>query len=601
MVIGKHFTKYYLKYWYFFLLGIAALIVVDYFQLLIPEYVGIIVDGMNLEMIELGNNTALTSEALKEIILKMCIVAAIVFSGRFLWRVCIFGNGIRIETDIRNEMFKHMELLSPTFYQQNKTGALMSLYTNDLNTISRSFAGGTLMLVDALSLGILAMIKMIRINKVLLLVCVVPLMLVCVISMIMRKRISRKTLKNLEAFSGMCDYVQEDFSGISVIKAYIKEKRREFLFLDHDQANMDTCLATVSDQALLGALIGTIVTICSLSIVFIGGYFIYQASTGNVLFKLTVGQLVTFNALFGSLIWPVQAIGELINLRGQSKASEKRVSELLDTEVEINDDNVAIEYQNLTVNDIKGDIKFKGLDFTYPCSDVQILHDINFHIASGEMVGIMGATGSGKSSIVEVMLRLYNLSEGKVFIDDKDIMKLPIKLVRDVIAYVPQETFLFKQTIDENIAFAFEKIDKEKNHAYAFSSGLESDIDEFNNGFDTVLGERGVTVSGGQKQRISIARALIKDAPILIMDDSLSAVDTITESFILSEIRRLRKDKTTIIIAHRITTLETLDKIIVIDDGRISDIGRHEELLERNEIYKREVHLQELEKELEVN
>ena len=600
MVIGKHFSKYYLKYWYFFLLGIIALIVVDYFQLLIPEYVGIIVDGMNQEMIELGKNAPLTNDTLKEIVLKMCLVALVVFSGRFLWRICIFGNGIRIETDIRNEMFKHMELLSPTFYQTNKTGALMSLYTNDLSTISRSFAGGTLMLVDALSLGILAMIKMIRINKVLLLVCMVPLFLVCLISMIMRKRISRKTLKNLEAFAGMCDYVQEDFSGISVVKAYVKEKRREFLFLDHDQANMDTCLTMVSDQALLGALIGTIVSICSLLIVFTGGYFIYQASTGNVIFDLSVGQLVTFNALFGSLIWPVQAIGELINLRGQSKASEKRVSELLDTKVEINDDNVLEEYKDLSVSDIKGDIKFNELDFTYPCSDVEILHGVSFHINAGEMVGIMGATGSGKSSIVEVMLRLYNLSDGKVFIDDKDIMKLPIKLVRDAIAYVPQETFLFKQTIDENISFAFEEMDKEKNHAYAISSGLSSDIEEFNDGFDTVLGERGVTVSGGQKQRISIARALIKDAPILIMDDSLSAVDTITEDFILNEIRRLRNGKTTIIIAHRITTLESLDKIIVIDDGKVSDIGTHEELLDRNEIYKREVHLQELEKELEV-
>ena len=212
----------------------------------------------------------------------------------------------------------------------------------------------------------------------------------------------------------------------------------------------------------------------------------------------------------------------------------------------------------------------------------------------------MGATGSGKSTIVEMMLRLYNLEEDKILIDDKDIMKLPLELVRDAIAYVAQETFLFKQSIDENISFAFPKVDRIKSHSYAESSGLANDIEDFKDGYNTILGERGVTVSGGQKQRIAIARALIKEAPILIMDDSLSAVDTITESFILSEIRRLRKDKTTIIIAHRITTLETLDKIIILDDGHISGIGTHSELVETNEIYKKEVHLQELEKEVEV-
>ena len=595
MVIGKHFTKYYFKYWFFFLVGIISLIAVDYAQLYIPEYVGIIVDGMKEEA-----EVPLSKELLLDIVKNLCIIALVVFVGRILWRVCIFGNGTRIESNIRDEMFLHMEKLSSTFYQQNKTGALMALYTNDLATIRQSFAGGTLMLVDAISLGVLACIRMIKINWMLLLICVIPLILICVISLIMRRRISKKVKKNLEAFSNMSDYVQEDFSGISVIKAFVKEKRREFLFLSHDQANMDTCVSQVSDQSLLQVLVSGIVAVVSVSIILTGGYFIYTTQTGNIIFELTVGELITFNALFASLIWPVMAIGDLINLRGQSKAAEQRVNELLDSKVEINDYFVEKENEELTPESIKGDIEFRNVSFKYPGSDVPILTDVSFKINHGEMVGIMGATGSGKSTIVEVMLRLYNLEENKILIDGKDIMKLPIKLVRDVIAYVAQETFLFKQTIDENISFAFPEVDKDKTHSYALSSGLANDIEDFKNGFDTILGERGVTVSGGQKQRIAIARALIKEAPILIMDDSLSAVDTITESYILDEIRRIRKDKTTIIIAHRISTLETLDKIIVIDDGKISGIGTHDELINNNEIYKKEVHLQELEKEVEV-
>jgi len=594
MVFGKHYSKYYLKYWYYFLVGAGTLVFIDYLQLYIPTYVGEIIDAMK--------TATLNQDLLKEIVLKLSIVALAVFFGRFLWRICIFGNGIRIETDLRNEMFYHMERLSTQFYSENKTGALMALYTNDLSTIRQAFGNGTLMLVDAVSLGTVAMIKMVRLNWMLLLICAVPLILVSAVSMLFRRRISKKVKLNLEAFSGMCDFVQEDFSGISVIKAYVKEKRREFLFLDYDQANMDTCLATVSDQSLLGAFIGTIINVVSLTIIFIGGVFIFNASLGTPLFDfdMTIGELVEFNALFGSLIWPVMAVGDLINLRGQSKAAEIRVSELLDEKIEINDKNVLEEVKDLKVEDIQGSVEFKNVDFTYPTSTVQILKDVSFQINAGELVGIMGATGCGKSTIVELMLRLYNLEDNKIFIDGYDIMHLPLKLVRDAIAYVPQETFLFKQTIDENIAFAFDSIDKEKNHEYAISSGLKNDIDEFTNGFDTVLGERGVTVSGGQKQRIAIARALIKDAPILIMDDSLSAVDTITESFILGEIRRLRKNKTTIIIAHRITTLETLDKIIVIDDGKISDIGNHDYLMNHNAIYQNEVHLQELEKEMEV-
>lgn len=589
MVFGKHFYKYYFRYFHTFILGALALVLVDLFQLEIPEIVGQIIDAIKEQ--------TLSKELLLGFTERLLIVAAIVFVGRFLWRICIFGNGCKIEADIRNKMFRHMEKMSQTYFSNNKTGALMALYTNDLQTIRQSFGSGTLMFVDALALGILASIKMIKLNPMLTLFCVIPLVIVGAFAMLMRRRISRKVRRNLEAFSSLSDYVQESYSGISVIKAYVKEKRKELLFDGYNKENKDTCIDFVKDHAFVQVTIGAILSVIMVTIIFVGGVLIYQAQTGNIVTNFTPGNLVTFNAYFGSLIWPVMAVGDLINLRGQSKASEKRISELLDEKVEIND--LLVEYHDIDPSTIKGEIEYRNLSFNYPDSTVKVLENVNFHINPGEIVGIMGGTGSGKSTIVELLLRLYNIDDDKIFIDGYDIMNMPLKLVRDIIAYVPQETFLFKQTIDENIAFSDSTLSSELIIDAATYSGVAKDISEFKDGYNTVLGERGVTVSGGQKQRIAIARALIKNAPILIMDDSLSAVDTITENYILNSLRTIRKDKTTIIIAHRITTLETLDKIIVVEDGTVTNIGTHQELLVKSEAYKKEVALQELEKEVE--
>ena len=589
MVFGKHFYKYYFRYFHTFILGALALVLVDLFQLEIPEIVGQIIDAIKEQ--------TLSKELLLGFTERLLIVAVIVFVGRFLWRICIFGNGCKIEADIRNKMFRHMEKMSQTYFSNNKTGALMALYTNDLQTIRQSFGSGTLMFVDALALGILASIKMIKLNPVLTIFCVIPLVIVGAFAMLMRRRISRKVRRNLEAFSSLSDYVQESYSGISVIKAYVKEKRKELLFDGYNKENKDTCIDFVKDHAFVQVTIGAILSVIMVTIIFVGGVLIYQAQTGNIVTTFTPGNLVTFNAYFGSLIWPVMAVGDLINLRGQSKASEKRISELLDEKVEIND--LLVEYHDIDPSTIKGEIEYRNLSFNYPDSTVKVLENVNFHINPGEIVGIMGGTGSGKSTIVELLLRLYNIEDDKIFIDGYDIMNMPLKLVRDIIAYVPQETFLFKQTIDENIAFSDSTLSSELIAEAATYSGVAKDISEFKDGYNTVLGERGVTVSGGQKQRIAIARALIKNAPILIMDDSLSAVDTITESYILNSLRTIRKDKTTIIIAHRITTLETLDKIIVVEDGTVTNIGTHQELLVSSEAYKKEVALQELEKEVE--
>lgn len=586
MVIGKHFTKYYFKYGFLFIVGILALIFVDFFQLEIPEIIGNIIDGIR-------DNT-LTKEMILDYAIKMLGIAFIVFVGRFLWRVCIFGNGVKIEADIRNEMFAHMEKLSSRYFNENKTGALMALYTNDLSMIRQAFGSGTLMLFDAIALGSLAFMEMIKLDWKLTVICFIPLVFVSAFSMLMRKRISRKVKRNLDAFADLSDYVQEDFTGIHVIKAYVKEKKRQMLFKRYNDENMSTCIDYVKEQSIVGSVIGSVLGVITILIIVIGGYTIYLASLeGYPEGSFTIGELTTFNAYFGSLIWPIMAIGDLINLRSQSKASEERVSKLLDEVPEINDDHVKFD------TPIVGNIKFNGLDFTYPNSNNKVLENVSFEIKQGEIVGIMGATGSGKTTIVELLLRLYNVEENRILLDDLDIMGYSLEQVRTSIAYVPQENFLFKQAIDENISFALPKVDADKVEQAAYASGISKDVAEFKDGYHTVVGERGVTVSGGQKQRISIARALIKDAPVLILDDSLSAVDTLTERHILTELRRIRQNKTTIIIAHRISTLETLDKIIVVDEGKIDAVGKHEELLKTCRIYQHEVHLQELEKELE--
>ena len=586
MVIGKHFTKYYFKYWFMFLLGIAALIWVDFFQLEIPEMIGNIIDGIR--------DHTLTKDIILDCCYKMIGIAGMVFLGRFLWRVCIFGNGVKIEADIRNEMFAHMEKLSSRYYGENKTGALMALYTNDLSMIRQAFGSGILMLFDAIALGSLAFIRMVKLDWKLTIICFIPLVFVSAFSMLMRKRISRKVKRNLDAFADLSDYVQEDFTGIHVIKAYVKEKKRQMLFRRYNDENMNTCIDFVKEQSIVGSVIGSVLGVITILIILIGGYTIYLASLeGYPEVSFTVGELTTFNAYFGSLIWPIMAIGDLINLRSQSKASEERVSKLLDEIPEINNDNVKFD------TPIQGNITFNSLDFTYPNSTNKVLENVSFEVKQGEIVGIMGATGSGKTTIVELLLRLYNVEENKILLDGLDIMGYSLEQVRTSIAYVPQENFLFKQTIDENISFALPHVDGDKVEQAAYASGISKDVAEFKDGYKTIVGERGVTVSGGQKQRISIARALIKDAPILIMDDSLSAVDTLTERHILTELKKIRENKTTIIIAHRISTLESLDKIIVVNDGKINAVGTHDELLNSCQIYQHEVHLQELEKELE--
>lgn len=584
MLFGKHVNKFYIRYGLWYLLGIIALIAVDYFQLQIPDIIGNIIDNIQYKL--------LTRDMLKDNVMQLVVVALIMFLGRFFWRISIFGNGIKIESDLRNELFYAMQRQSQSFFQENKTGALMTLYTNDLNMIRRVFGMGTIMLVDSLCLGSLTLYKMIKLNWRLSFVCFFALIVITTLGTVLGKRITKRVEEHYDAFSRLSDFVQEDISGISVIKAFVKEKLQISRFQKYNQENMDKNMRVVKLNVGVDVAIYTILSIIFASIIIYGGLYINSLKNAGEL-TFSIGDLTKFIAYFGTLIWPIEALGRLIQLRSQGKASLNRVSRIIDLEEEVNDSQA-----NHDILSLSGDIEFNDLTFAYPGSEITALKDVSFKINKGEFVGIIGHTGSGKSTIVELLLRLYNINNDAIKIDGHDLMQIPLKVVRSNIAYVPQDTFLFSKSIIDNVGFSEdEKIDDEKIVETTKISNVYNDILEFSDGFDTVLGERGVTVSGGQKQRIAIARALYKNAPILILDDSLSAVDSETEKRIITKLREIRKDKTTIIIAHRISTLQNLDKIMVVEEGTVSHVGTHSELLQTSEAYANEVRFQELEKE----
>lgn len=583
MLFGKHINKYYYKYAFFFILGIAALVAVDFFQLDIPKIIGDIIDGLK--------DKTLTDEQLKDFILSMLFIAAVMFCGRFLWRYCIFGNGWRIESDLREEMFKHSEKLSQRFYQVNKVGSLMALYTNDLNAIRNVFGQGTVMLVDFVVLGSLTFYRMWMIDNTLTIIAMIPLILMAICSAIIGRYIRKKFEASQKAYADLSDFAQESFSGMAVIKAFVKEGKELLAFGKINKNSMDKNIEFVKASTLLRITIGLLISSVIIIIMGYGGWLVFNKSVvrGEL---FTIGTLTEYISYFTSLTWPMMAISSLINLRSQAKASLQRINQLLNEKIDIIDDDV------IDVKDIKGKITYNNLNFSYPNSNREVLHNITFTINPGEKIGVVGRTGSGKTTLVDVLLRIYNLEANQVLIDDVDIMKLPIKKIRDAIAYVPQDNFLFSDTILNNINFYHENGELEDAVKAAKMADVDSNISEFKEGYETILGERGVTVSGGQKQRISIARALVKDAPILILDDSVSAVDTKTEETILKNLDELRQGKTTILIAHRVTTIQSMDRIAIIDEGHLVGFGTHAELLANNELYQNMVYLQRLEDEV---
>ena len=570
------------------LFGILALLMVDLLQLEIPELYRMVINGVSEGRVEISegvysdfNMTFL----LEKICGPLLIIVFCMIFGRFLWRICLFGAAIKVETDIRSKMFNHAKLLSQEYYQRNKVGNMMSLFTNDLETIQECFGDGVLMLFDALLLGTLAIIKMVQMNWLLTLLSLIPMVFLLVIGTLVGNFMMKKWEARQEAFSQLSDFAQENFSGIAVVKAFVKEFRELLAFKklnkDNEKANVEFTKASTLLHIFVTLFVESVICI----ILGYGGYLVYIK-------EFNAGELIEFISYFNSIVWPVMAISQLIDMTSRGKASLKRVSELLDAEINVKDREGVSE-----VGSLRGDISFRHLTFRYPGADYDALSDVSFDIFAGENVGIIGKTGSGKTTVVDLILRTYNVPDGSLFVDGHDVNSISIHSLRANAAYVPQDNFLFSDTIERNIAFAADGGSYDEVVRAAQMSDVHGNISEFAEGYATVLGERGVTVSGGQKQRISIARALMKDAPILILDDSVSAVDTETERTIISNLRENRKGKTTILIAHRISTVEKMDKIIFIDDGKILAVGSHDELSRTSPEYRTMVELQKLEEE----
>ena len=587
MIFGKHINRYYIKYAPMLLLGIFALLLVDYFQLEIPEIYKLVINGANDGYVVIdGTVRDFNAEfLLQEVCRPMLFIILAMIVGRFLWRVCFFGASIKLSTDLRRRMFDHCKELSQQYYQTNKVGNMMSLFTNDLETIDECFGDGILMLCDALLLGVLAIVKMTTMDPVLTIFSLIPMAFLLIVATIVGKSMMRKWELRQEAFSALSDFSQESFSGIAVIKAFVKELKELWAFKKLSKENEKVNVDFTKTSTLLHIFVTLFVESVICVILGYGGYLVYLG-------KFNAGELIEFISYFTTIIWPVMAVSQLIEMSSRGKASMKRVADLLEAEINVKD---RADVEN--VDFIGGDIEFKNLTFRHPGADYDALKDVSFKINKGENVGIIGKTGSGKTTIVDLILRIYNVDDGTLFVDGIDVNKIPINTLRKHCAYVPQDNFLFSDTIENNIAFATDSGSFEDVVNAAKNADVHENISEFKDKYATVLGERGVTVSGGQKQRISIARALMKDASILILDDSVSAVDTNTEKVIIDNLKQNRQGKTTILIAHRVSTIEKMDKIIFIDDSKILAVGTHEQLCVNSKEYKNMVELQRLEEE----
>ena len=595
MLFNRHMFKYYMKYSWMYLLGIAALIAVDYVQLWIPEFLG--------DIVNIIKDKPLDAEAqMQHILIMLLVVAVVMFGGRMLWRFTLFNASGRVEAGLRHEMFLKSERLSQKYYHENKVGSIMSWFTTDLETIEEYAGFGVVTIVDAFFLGILVIVKMIQLDWALSILAFIPMVLIILWGFLIEKFMSKLWLERQENYDELYDFSQENFTGIRVIKAFVKETANLHAFAKIARKNQLKNVSFARISVIFDVLIELIIAAIAAMVLGVGGYAVYATITGEymVIFghavEINAGGLVTFFGYFDTLIWPMIAMGQIVSMRSRAKASLKRVAGFLDAEEDVKNPENAYVLEN-----VSGKITFNHFSFSYPDAPVEVksLKDVTFEIEAGETIGVVGKIGCGKTTLVNSLLRLYNVDKGSILIDGHDIMDCDITSIRNAIAYVPQDNFLFSDKIYNNIAFSDRKKDPISIQNAAIFADVHDNIAAFKQGYDTVSGERGVTLSGGQKQRISIARAYIKESPIMIMDDSVSAVDVKTEETILRNIREKRKGKTTIVIASRVSTVSKLNRILVLNDGMVEAFDTPENLLKVSPTYQRMVYLQELEKEVE--
>lgn len=569
--VKRHKAKY--------IFGIIFVLVVDVLQMVLPRIIGQITDDMQ--------NRTINKAMLLRYAGLILLVALLTMTFRYLYRIYIIGTEKKLEYELRKKLFDHMLTLSSKYYNTHKTGDLMAHATNDINAVRMAAGMGVLLLVDTVFLTISVIIIMLAtIDIRLTLIALSPLPLIAIFSMVFGKFIHKRFTQVQEAFSGLTERVQESLSGIRVVKAFVQERPVLEQFNAASQKSLEKNMRLAKLWGImfpLGQMVATLSYIIAFSY---GGI---QVINGHI----SLGEFIAFNTYLGLLIWPMMSFGWIMNIVQRGSASLDRINVILTAIPDIKDNDP------LPIGSIEGHIEFENVSFSYNKKQEPVLKDININLEPGRTLAIIGETGSGKTSLVNLILRLYDISGGKLKIDGSPIDRIPLSTLRTSIGYVPQDSFLFSTSIRENIAFGVEKASIKEIEEAAKTAQIYDNIMDLPDGFDTIVGERGVTLSGGQKQRVSIARALIKDPKILILDDSLSAVDTDTEERILQGLKVIMKDRTSIIIAHRISSIKHADEIIVLDNGQIVERGRHDRLIDLKGHYYSLYQKQLLEEELD--
>lgn len=558
--------RYIKRHRFQYLFGVLTLFIVDFANIFIPQVTGTITDGLTDHTLD-WNGILLC-------LLQIFLLGATLAVGRFLWRYFLFGAASSIEMEIRNDMFAHLEKMDVEYFHEHKTGDFMTRFTSDLSAVRMAIGWAIISVFDATVMTVMVIIQMMYYVDVrLTLLSLIPMFIILWGELYYGKVVHPRYKARQEAVSNLTDFVQESFSGVRVIKAFVRERSQLRSFMRANQNTMDKNLNVVRLNAIIFPLLDVIIGLSTLITLVFGGYL---ALTGQI----TLGRFVAFNQYISMLVWPMLACGDAVNMFSQGGASLKRIHEVFSAPPEIHDSEETRDYKGLD-----GNITFSHLTFIHQGMSEPTLKDINLEIPAGTTLAIIGRTGNGKSTLVNLLLHLYNTKPGMILLDGHDINTIPLKTLRENIAYVPQDNFLFSDTLKSNIAFGVENEDMEQIIKASEAACIHDNIIEFPEGYETIVGERGVTLSGGQKQRSSIARALMKDAPILILDDALSAVDTDTEEHILHNLKQNRAGKTTILIAHRISTIQNADVIMVLEDGEAREIGNHSELMALGGIY----------------
>lgn len=548
-----------------YFIGLIFMLSSSYVQTLFPKILGRTIDILKLNHF--------SSNSVKRNILYIVLIAAFTFVSTYIWRNLVIGAGRKLECYLREKLFDHFQKLSPEFYNNQKTGDLIAYAINDISAVRMTFGPSIAMAINGLVICLSSIYSMTTtINPKLTLMCLIPIPIIIIMMLKIGQIVQRRFRKVQESFASISDRVQENINGIRVIKAYVQEEKEIKNFEALNDKMMDANLGMVRISAALSPIIELCFSVSFASNLIIGGNMVLKGT-------VSLGDFVAFNTYIGMIMAPVMSIGRVITVFQRGMASLSRLNDIFKVKPAITDGNAAIN------TPIEGDIEIKNLSFSYPGSEKQVLKNINIKIKKGSTIGIVGKTGSGKTTLTNLILKLYNVDNEKILMDGVDINAYTLEAIRNGVGYVPQDNFLFSASIKDNIKF-FKDIYKDSEvEAAAKMSCIYESIMDFPDGFDTILGERGVNISGGQKQRVSIARAIIKNPSILILDDSLSAVDAVTEAEILKNLKEVRNDKTAIIIAHRLSAVKDADEIVVLDNGEIAENGTHNELLRKGGIY----------------